>query len=353
MSSIPENPIKILNCMFLKWHAGTENAFIEYALALKESGFDVLNLIHPKAKIIEILENKNLLYAKSKFLGRFGKKDIFTILYFKYLIKKYKINIVFSHHGRLISLFKEACGKEVKLIGVNHGYNPKHNVGVDYAITLNKYALNQTIKLGQKSNKITVLPNSIKLDDQDFLCYKKTKPEFVIGSYGRFSPEKGYETFVDSLVLLQQKGINFKAIVGGVGDEQKLLQNKIRQHGLNNKVELIGWVKNKAEFFRKIDLFVLPSLEEEFGITMLESMKYHTPIMATKCYGPIDVISDNNNGFLVDIGNSNLMAQKIEDIISNPSTLKNVVYRAYNILQQNYTYKHFRQKLSKIVTTLV
>ena len=129
--------MKILNSMFLKWEAGTENAFINYALALKDCGFEVINLIHPKSQIAPKLKAANLSYIKAKLLGKLGKYDFFTIIYFKFLIKTQKINLVISHQGKLTVLFKKACLGKVKLIGVNHGHNPKHNVGTDLAITLN------------------------------------------------------------------------------------------------------------------------------------------------------------------------------------------------------------------------
>jgi hypothetical protein len=77
----------ILNCMFLKWNAGTEGAFLSYAKCLDDLDFNVINLVHPKSEIIPFLEQNNLIYIKSAFLGRLGTYDIFTMLYFSYLLK--------------------------------------------------------------------------------------------------------------------------------------------------------------------------------------------------------------------------------------------------------------------------
>lgn len=346
--------MNILNSMFLKWDAGTENSFIEYAKALQDCNFNVINLVHPKAQIINKLKEHNLYYIQSRFLGRLGKKDPFTIIYFKYLIKKHHINLILAHQGRLISLFKAACHNNVKLIGVNHGYNPKHNVGIDFAITLNTQAYKETIKLGQHKQKIAILPHSIDLTgDKTHKSVSSTinNNDIYIGSYGRLSPEKGYHHLIEALNILHLKGINFKAFIGGTGIDEDDLKAKVKLYNLEQKIQFIGWVQDKQAFYQKINLFILPSKQEEFSITLLEAMKYHTPILATKCHGPADIIHDQKTGFLVDVNNPKQMATKIEFIINNQTILESITNNAYNELEKKYSTNIFRKNLKNIINS--
>lgn len=342
--------MNILNGMLLKGNAGTENAFIQYGEALQSSKFNVINLIHQKAQIIPKLEQKKLTYIKSKFLGKFGKKDIFTILYFKYLIKKHKINTVLAHHGRLISLFKTACPKHVKLIAINHGYNPKHAVGTDIAITLNSTAYKNTISLGQPKQKTVILPHSINFRQNSKIIHPTPLEDTIyIGSYGRFSPEKGYQCLIKALKILSQNNIKFKALIGGSGADESLLKTQVKKSNLEKQVNFIGWVQDKESFYKKINLFISPSNEEEFSITILEAMKYYTPVLATKCDGPSDIIEDQNTGFLTDINKPKKMAEKIEYIKNNSSLLQQIALNAYHQLSKKYAVKTFQENLQNIV----
>ena len=342
--------MNILNCMFLKWNAGTENSFLSYSKTLKNLNYNTINLVHPKAQIINILEQNNLPYIKSKLLGKFGKNDIFTILYFKYLIKKHNIKIVIAHQGRLISLFKIACSKNVKLIGINHGYNPKHNVGVDFAITLNSTTYNNTIKLGQDKKKIIILPHSVNTETNPSQISATPVNDIIhIGSYGRFSPEKGFTNLIESLNLLNKKNVKFKAYIGGTGIDETNLKNLVKKYNLSDHVSFTGWVTDKEKFFKKINLFILPSKQEEFSITILESMKYFTPILSTKCSGPSDIIKDQNTGFLVDIDSPEQMSNKIEFINNNSVLLPQIAANAYSELEKKYSQTSFRNHLDKII----
>ncbi len=336
--------------MFLKWNAGTENAFLSYAKALKQSGFEVINLVHPDAQIISKLQLQNLEYIKSKFLGRLGKYDWFAILYFKFIIKKHRINLVFAHQGRLISLFKKACGKDVRLIAVNHGHNPKHSLGADLAIVLNQNVFNQLSDLGQNQNKIALLPNGIDVDAE--FCHKKIHQPFKIGSYGRFSFEKGYDVLIEALHILDKNSIAFEAVIGGAGEEEKKLTAMVNDFNLTRKIKFVGWVENKKEFFDQIDLFILPSRREEFGLTILEAINNSVPVLATNCAGPADIIKNDFNGFLVDLENANMMAKKIEFICKNNDLLPEVTSNAYKELEQNYSFVSFKEKLEKVIKDL-
>lgn len=332
--------------MLLKWNAGTENAFLNYSKAFNELNYNTINLIHQKAQIIPILQQNNLKYIKSFLTGRLGKFDIFTLIYFWFLIKKYKINIVFAHNGRAITLFKKLKNKNLKIISVNHGHNPKHGVGSDLSINLNSHNLKETIKLGQPEDKAIIVPNCIEIPI-NFHFLKEKQDIFTIGSYGRFSSEKGYKSLVECCKILKSKNFQFKCIIGGDGEEKSEIESLISKYNLKNEVELVGWVKNKEYFFKNLDLFILPSLKEEFGLVILESMLYKTPVLATKCFGPNDIIEDGVNGFLTEINNHEAMAKKI--MLIRDLDLSKIVTNSNESLQNKFLYNRF---LELIVETI-
>ena len=341
--------------MFLKWNAGTENAFLNYAKILKDCGFNVINLIHPKSQIIEKLKTNNCFYIKSLFLGRLAKADIFTLLYFKYLIKKHKINLVFCHQGRLASLFKKIHNKDFKLIVVNHGHNYKHAVGSDLAILLNKDAYQKTLESGQPKEKITILPNwiDINLEFNKLKQYKRNNKIFTIGSYGRFSKEKGYDILIEALKILNSKKIPFKCLIGGIGEEENNLKSLATKYKLNDKIKFVGWVKNKKQFLSQIDLFVNPARKEEFGLILLEAANYGAAVLSTNCSGPKDIIDDNINGFLTEKENPQKMAEKLQLITEKykKNSLENIRVKSFEKLEKKYSVQVVKKQLKALILT--
>lgn len=78
-------------------------------------------------------------------------------------------------------------------------------------------------------------------------------------------------------------------------------------------------------------------------------MKYYTPVLATKCDGPSDIIEDQNTGFLTDINQPTKMAEKIEYIKNNSSLLQQVALNAYHKLDKKYAVESFRKNLKDII----
>src|SRR5690606_7017796 len=145
---------------------------------------------------------------------------------------------------------------KVKIIGINHGFNPKHLVGTDLAISLNQNAYQKTIELGQSKNKSLILHNYINVNQKNFSEFqinRKQNDQFMIGSYGRFSFEKGYDVLIEALKILNDKKIDFQCYLGGSGNEENNLKLLTEKYNLADKVKFVGWVENKEEFLNKID----------------------------------------------------------------------------------------------------
>jgi glycosyltransferase involved in cell wall biosynthesis len=253
-------------------------------------------------------------------------------------------------------LFKKICFFGVKLIGVNHGHNPKRSVGTDFAITINSATKRKVIEYGQDIDKVLVLPHSLGVDNgvDSIVNDVSIGSRLTIGSYGRFSFEKGYDVLLQSLRILHDQGIDFSCKIGGTGCEEKMLIDFVLNNNLEERVEFVGWIVGedaKKNFFDGIDLFISPSRKEEFGLVILEAQKYRTVVLSTRCDGPADIINNGVTGFLVGVDPIE-MANKIKFIIKNKDLLKKVESYAYDKLIKTYSYKSFRSSLGKIIRCL-
>ena len=131
-------------------------------------------------------------------------------------------------------------------------------------------------------------------------------------SVGRPHWKKGYDYAIKACSILHQKGIDFKhTIVGAAGDEELLFL--IDDLGLQDKVELTSKLPqaNVFELMKGSDLFLLPSLEEGIANVAVEAMALGTPVISTDCGGMQELITHDEEGWIVPVRDPQAMADQI------------------------------------------
>lgn len=81
-------------------------------------------------------------------------------------------------------------------------------------------------------------------------------------------------------------------IIGGDGPEMANLKFQSEDLRLGDRVKFIGWIKDVKSFLKRIDIFVLPSLDEPFGIAVLEERAMGKTIVSTKSQGPKEILNN-------------------------------------------------------------
>lgn len=114
-------------------------------------------------------------------------------------------------------------------------------------------------------------------------------------------------THPDWHFMLCGEGRDRERFVAEIGD----LQN----------VELVGWVDNLGDYLDAFDLFVFPSLKEALGSTLLDAMQFGLPIVATRVGGIPDIVTDGENGRLVEPEDAEGLQAAIEGLLADPDEL--------------------------------
>ena len=139
---------------------------------------------------------------------------------------------------------------------------------------------------------------------------------------GRLSKEKGVEYLLQSLKIINNQ--KAQLLIAGDGPERSKLEYLVKKLNLKDKVKFLGFL-NKSELqklYENIDFMVLPSIwQEPFGLTGLESMSYARPVIAFNVGGINEYISDNKDGFLVEVFDVNKLAEKMELFLNDKNIL--------------------------------
>ncbi|HEX4054943.1 MAG TPA: glycosyltransferase family 4 protein [Tepidisphaeraceae bacterium] len=162
--------------------------------------------------------------------------------------------------------------------------------------------------------KIEIVPNAVEL--AEFSLLRRNPPGNRVGFIGRLDPVKRIEDLIAAISLL--KG-NVSLDIFGEGPERRKIESLIDGLDLHHPVDLHGAVGGPAEALAGIDVLVLPSDAEGFGLVLIEAMAAGVPVIGTNVPGIRDVIRDGENGLLVPPRNPQALANAIEKVLSDPS----------------------------------
>lgn len=118
---------------------------------------------------------------------------------------------------------------------------------------------------------------------------------------GRLVTEKGLLPLVDAVRILSDEGHHFHLSVVGDGPLRSEIQRRIDQHGLGDKIEMLGWC-GADEVMRAIQrsrAFVLPSFSENLPVSIMEALALHRPVISTYIGGIPELVREGECGWLV------------------------------------------------------
>ncbi len=179
------------------------------------------------------------------------------------------------------------------------------------------------------------------IDIKHFADLPKTPHSGInVGSVGHIDPIKGFDILIDAAkrVAAERDDISF-TIVGEDkskdGRHRKLIERKIIDLGLQQKVQLIGWVDDIRPTFAEMDIFVSAARQEPFGLVMGEAMATGIPVIATRSEGAVEFVEDGLSGMLVPLEDPHALAAAIlklaSDIRLRTTLVKNAADRVNNL----------------------
>jgi glycosyltransferase involved in cell wall biosynthesis len=196
-------------------------------------------------------------------------------------------------------------------------------------------------------NKCVYLPNFIKSPVNN-LSIIKPKNESIVLFVGRLVKEKGILTFIDSISLILKKKPDCIFFIIGDGPLKQQIIERCMKNDLKNNVKILGRVsdKNLKEYYYKASLLVLPSIWiENNPLTALEGMAFGLPIIASNRGGFLELIKNGENGFLIEPGNSTILAETTLKVL-NDELLSNKMRK--NAIEKSKQYVDFEEHYNKI-----
>ena len=162
--------------------------------------------------------------------------------------------------------------------------------------------------------------------------------DLVLLFVGRINFIKNIDFLVRSLKIAKDKGLRFKMLFVGQGQDEDKLKTLVTELGLDEEVVLCGLVKEKSmleKIYSRAKLFLFPSMYDANSLVQIEAACQSTPSLFLRGARTAGNVTEDVNGFLAD-ADEHAYAQKIMDILSNESYYQKVSEGAYRDIYRTW-----------------
>ncbi len=199
--------------------------------------------------------------------------------------------------------------------------------------------------------KVSKVPASGLLDNSRKQC--------TIAIIGRITPLKGHTYFIRAMAKVVQSVPLAKIWIIGDVPPKKIaykqeLESLVRRCGLQNHVEFLGSRQDIPELLKQIDVLVLSSVTpESFGRVILEAQVLNVPVVATKVGGVVDIIDDEQTGFLVLPKDTEAMGKAVVRLLQGRALADRLAKAARQKLEAQFTLEHMAEKVMSVYEELL
>lgn len=319
---------------------GAETVFIDLVTQLPKDKYRSIVVIRGKGWVYEELYRRGvkpvLLDAKGSFNWRY-------LSGLRRLIKQEQVDLVQSHllgsnvycslagfttgvpvvstfHG-VVDISENERLKGLKFRAINMGSRRIISVSAGLREEIISRTVASTKKIEIIYNGIRTSefqrPHSVSLRQK----YGWSDHDFVIGSLGNIRSAKGYNILLEAASLLKKRGLSCRFVIAGQPDKSGLYDRLLEQRkvlGLEEQVQFLGFLDDPAEFLANLDLFLSSSISEGLPLSAIQAMVAQLPLLATRCGGYEELVTDRENGWLVDVDNPVAIADAISLLATKP-----------------------------------
>lgn len=200
----------------------------------------------------------------------------------------------------------------------------------DKLITINSEDLEVAKKFKLRSNGSVSKIHGVGIEKEKYVVENFDKSEyrkklnlenedFVILVLSELNKNKNHIQLIKAMSKLKDKYPNIKALFAGVGPLEEEIKSQIKNYGLENNIQLLGWRNDVKELINSCDVVGLFSKREGLGKCLLEGMICGKAVIATNTRGPKELIVNDENGFLFEIDEHEETIKSIEKIYKDKS----------------------------------
>ena len=213
-------------------------------------------------------------------------------------------------------------------------------------------------------NKITVIYGSVDADKFSPKAYDSSirkklnlsEEDFVVCLLGRLSPVKGHEYAIKAISLLKELPTKIKFLCIAYESERKFdwLKNEAERLGVADRLVYLEKCDNIPAVLNSIDVGIITSLGSEANSrATLEYMACGKPVVVTNVGVLPELVSNGENGYVIDKGNSEKLAEALKKLALNHNLCLEMGKSSRQRIEENFTFKEFGLKMEAIYKSIL
>ncbi len=343
---IPERPERIIiDLMEGVQLGGIETWTYRVTRELKKTGYPVMVYaketdMQPEDDIADCFQYFDLDY-------RHFREDV--LLLAEALLKELPCKVVINKHTQLLYaayLVKQFAGDAVKILSIVHNdtvvWYRRHKALADILDTIlcvsSRIQKTLTEQYGLSDNKVCYRPSPVYCDEILQRTYTLDRKEPIhLGYAARLTKfQKRADLLIQLIEELEEQNCNYFLSIAGDGPYFGKLQDFIAEKNLGQKVRLLGYLNADSieKFWKTQDVFVSVSDFEGVGLSMLEAMAQGVVPIETNVAGAEDFIIPNQNGYYVEVGNVQMLADCICRLEKNREKMQDMGMCSHEIIKE-------------------
>ena len=171
-----------------------------------------------------------------------------------------------------------------------------------------------------------------------------------IGTVARLSPEKDLQTLIKAFAILNYSYPEIELEIAGSGPEETSLKKLCEAYGLENKIRFLGKIEDIPSFIRSLNLFVLTSKFEGFGMALLEAMAVECKIIAARNTAIVEVVGTEGAGIFFETSNELDLVEKMMNSLSGDDLQYKI---QQNRQLENFTVANMGNKIDIIYKSVI
>ncbi len=161
------------------------------------------------------------------------------------------------------------------------------------------------------AERFTVIRLGIELEE-------RVGPSEDVGWVGRMTAVKRTEDVLEAFKRLRDNGVDASLWMVGDGPDREQLERRASELGVIRDTLFLGYQEDVAPYYAAFDALLLPSANEGTPVSVIEALAAETPVVATRVGGVPDVVREGEEGFLVETGDTDELAERLTRLARDP-----------------------------------
>ncbi len=170
----------------------------------------------------------------------------------------------------------------------------------------------------------------------------------LIGIIARLSDVKGIDVLIKAMPLVFKEVPSANLLIAGQGPEEIALKKLTQDLGLSAHVHFKSTVNQTQDYLCAFDVFVMPSLMEGLGLSVMEAQACGIPVVASRIGGLVDLIEDGKSGYLVPVNDPVALANRIVEALEDPQQSKMMAQQARLNIEQHFSVEKMLKQTLKV-----